>query len=461
MRVNFSLNMTQEQKLVMTQQMQLSVKLLQMSAYELQKYVINELEENPLLESNDDEKNGESKSKDEIDYKEFIKHLESDGYDSKVSGFEAYDKDEEYISPLNFVSSEKSLKEYLNDQIRDLDIDKHTKNICNYIIENIDDRGYLDNTVENIAKELNLKKSVVEDALKIVQSLEPDGIGARNLQECLKIQIHKIGKKDKKLFDIIDNYLEYLAENKYKFIAKELNITPKKVQDYADFIRTLEPKPSRGYYTGEEIKYLVPDAYIKKVGSEFIIIMNDNSIPNITINQLYKNILMNENDKDTVDYVKNKFNSAVFLLKSIGSRESTVYKILNEILKIQKDYFEYGEEYLKPMTLKEIADNLDMHESTISRGIKDKYISTNRGIIKIKDLFTTGVSSNISNEDVSANVVKKNIKEIIENEDKSKPVSDQRISDMLKKSGINIARRTVAKYRESLGIKSSSARKRL
>lgn len=456
MRMEFRLNLTQEQKLIMTQQMQLSVKLLQMSNFEIQKYIEKEVQENPVLDAEyRKNENDSDKLKDEIDYKKFLKYLDFDDY-----GHGSYSKDEEEVSPFNFISAKQSLKEFLVEQIVELGENNSVKSVCKYIIENIDERGYLDNTLEDIQNELGISKELAEKALAIIQSLEPLGIGARDIKECLKIQLTAKGIQDEKIYIIVTDYLEMIAENKYNIIAKDLKITIKEAQDYGDIIKSLEPKPSRGFYTGEETKYIVPEAYIKKIDGEYCIIMNDGSIPRLNINQLYKQIINKEEDKETVKFVKGKLNSAVFLIKSIRQRENTISNILEKILEIQKEYFEFGDEYLKPMTLKEIADSLEIHESTVSRAIREKYIHTDKGTIKIKDLFTTGISRTDSFEDISTKIIKKEIQDIVNSEDKKKPFSDQKICDLLKNKSIDISRRTVAKYREEIGIKSSSKRKR-
>ncbi|MBV7273168.1 RNA polymerase factor sigma-54 [Clostridium thailandense] len=452
--MDFGLSLTQEQKLIMTQEMQLSVKILQMSSFELQEHVEKELQENPVLDAKNIDTNNEEKNK--VDYKELIKYFEFDNY-----SHHGYEKnDDEEISPFNFISEKRSLKEYLKEQIRDLDEKGYVKAICLYIIENIDERGYLDIKDEEISEELKISPELTDYCIKAIQSLEPDGIGARDLKECLKIQIYKKALDDEKIYAIIDNYLELLAENKYNLISKELGINVKEAQEYGDIIKSLHPKPSRGFYTGEEVKYITPDAYIKKIDDEYYIIMNDSILPKLSINEIYKEIIKKEEDKDAVEYVKEKLNSALFLIKSIQHRKSTIYRVLEKILELQKDYFDYGEEYLKPMTLREIAENLEMHESTISRAIRDKYIYTSRGTVKIKDLFTTAISSSTNGEDVSVKIIKKAIKDLIDKEDKEKPLSDQVICNLLNKEGMNISRRTVAKYREELGIKSSKGRKR-
>jgi len=438
----------------MTQEMQLSVKLLQMTAFELQEHIEKELEENPVLDDKGEMFNTELKDK--IDFTEMAKYFE---YDSNT--WKSYTRDEnEEVSPFNFISESKSLKEFLIEQVSDLAETDYNKSICNYIIENIDSRGYLDISSETIAEELKIKKESVDNAINIIQSLEPVGIGARDLKECLKIQIDRKGIGDVCLYRIIDEYLELLAENKFNIIAKELNIDVKKAQEYGDIIRLLQPKPSSGFFTGEEVKYIVPDAYIKKIDKEYYIVMNDELGPKLTINGIYKEILKNDSDKEAVEYVKEKLNSALFLIKSIEHRKSTIYRVLEKIIELQREFFDFGKEHLKPMTLREIADSLEMHESTVSRAIRDKYIYTERGTIKIKDLFTTGISSSGSGEDVSTNIIKNSIKELIENEDRKAPLSDQGICDILNKKGMNISRRTVAKYREEMGIKSSKGRKR-
>ena len=252
-----------------------------------------------------------------------------------------------------------------------------------------------------------------------------------------------------------------MADCKYNYIAKELKITPKEVQAYGDIIKTLEPKPARGYYTGEEIKFIIPDAYIVKIRDEYSVIMNKDIIPNITINNLYKQEILNGKDKREVEYVKEKVNDAISLITDIEQRNNTILKLLECIVKKQKAYFENGQEYLKPMTMRELANEMCLHESTVSRAIKDKYILTSRGTIKIKDLFCNRIiSSGIEGEDVSTNTIKNKIKQLIKLENKSKPLSDQAICDLLNKEDIAISRRTVAKYREELDIKSSTKRKR-
>ncbi|MGL4449678.1 MAG: RNA polymerase factor sigma-54 [Sarcina sp.] len=464
MEMNFSLTMSQEQKLVMTQQMQQSIKLLQMSTCDLREYIEKEYAENPVLEASfHDMEMPENKEQDRIDYKEFIKYLEFDNYGSQ--SYADYSSDDKKASPFNFISNEKSLKDYLKEQISDLNLIDKERVLTEYMIESLNEKGYLDITLEEIANELYEDIDEVELALMIVQGLEPIGIGARSLKECLTIQLRKKKILNDIAQNMIENHLEDIADNKYQAIAKKLKISVQEAQNYGDIIKGLEPKPARGFYTGEEVKFVVPDAEIRKIDGEYFIIMNNKVIPTLSINPIYNEVL-NEDDKNAKEYVKEKMNKAMFLIKSIEQRKSTLYKVLEKILEFQRGFFEHGKKALKPMTLKQIAEAIDMHESTVSRAIREKYILTSFGTIKIKDLFvsglqnTTAANSSVEDEDVTVTNIKRQIEIIINQEDKKKPLSDQIIANKLSEQDIKISRRTVAKYREEIGIKSSSKRKR-
>ncbi len=447
--MDLNLNLTQQQKLVMSQSMQLSVKLLQLSNIELLEYINKEIQENPVIDVEYKES-----IPDNMDYKDF-----SDYFKQSTTNYEAVVRNEDEVSPFNFISEKKSLKDFLKTQIGESNESSEVKALCEYLIESIDSRGYFDENIEEVAKELKIDSEKAIDALYKVQNLEPPGIGARNLCECLKIQAMKKGILDEAMEKIIDEYLDDLANNKYSKMAAELNITIEMAQAYGDVLKSFEPKPSRGFYTGDETKFIAPDAYIERIGNELFIIMNDDAVPRLSVNNMYRSILDETADIDAQKYVKEKINSALFLMKSIEMRRSTIYKVLEQIVEIQRKYFLMEENYLKPMLLKDIAEKLQMHESTISRAIKEKYVYTDRGILKIKDLFNNSIS-NDSNEDISTKVIKDEIKRIVDNEDKKKPVSDQVICQILIEAGHNISRRTVAKYREEIGIKASSKRKR-
>ncbi|ALB48069.1 MULTISPECIES: RNA polymerase factor sigma-54 [Clostridium] len=463
MNLDYNMKMTQEQRLVLTQNMQQSIKLLQMSLHDLREYIDNEYSENPVLEVNeeissyDDEQiNRDVNIEDKYDHKKLVEELYSDNYKDRSET--NYSNEE--VSPLNFIEKKVSLKEYLQEQLIEADIDQYMLDICNYIVESLDYRGYLEISTGELAEELNIPEEIVNKALDVVQALEPYGIGARNIKECLLIQSLKLNILDDVIEKIILNHLENIAENKYETVAKDLNINPREAQRYGDLIKKLEPKPSRGFYTGEEVNYIIPDAEIKNVDGEFFILMNESVLPRLMINKTYRDVLRNNQDSETNTYVKEKINQALFLIKSIEQRKNTLYKVLECVVEKQNDFFKFGRQYIKPLTLKEVAEIINLHESTVSRAIKDKYVLTSYGTVKIKDLFASGLSSN-NNEDMATSKIKNEIKKIIEEENKSKPLSDQLISSMLVEKNMNISRRTVAKYREELGIKSSSARKRL
>lgn len=463
MNLDYNMKMTQEQRLVLTQNMQQSIKLLQMSLHDLREYIDNEYSENPVLEVNeeissyDDEQiNRDVNIEDKYDHKKLVEELYSDNYKDRSET--NYSNEE--VSPLNFIEKKVSLKEYLQEQLIEADVNQYMLDICNYIVESLDYRGYLEISTRELAEELNISEEIVNKALEVVQALEPYGIGARNIKECLLIQSLKLNILDDTIEKIILNHLENIAENKYEVVAKDLNINPREAQRYGDLIKKLEPKPSRGFYTGEEVNYIIPDAEIKNVDGEFFILMNESVLPRLMINKTYRDVLRNNQDSETNTYVKEKINQALFLIKSIEQRKNTLYKVLECVVEKQNDFFKFGRQYIKPLTLKEVAEIINLHESTVSRAIKDKYVLTSYGTIKIKDLFASGLSSN-NNEDMATSKIKNEIKKIIEEENKSKPLSDQLISSMLVEKNMNISRRTVAKYREELGIKSSSARKRL
>ena len=459
MKMEYEYNLTQNQKLALTQEMKLSIKVLQMSANELREFIDNEFSENPVLEIKEDYTDNtqdSNKELDKYDYKEMIKYLEFDNY-----GAQSYGSYDDEVSPFNFISEKKSLKEYLHEQLAEIEGDSFIKGIADYIIESLDNRGYLEISIEEIARELEISSSCVEKALEVVQELEPYGIGARNLKECLKLELIHLGLINGILEGIVDNYLEDLANNKYKNIADKFNISQREAQRYGDVIKKLEPKPSSGFYTGEDVKFIMPDAEIRNIQGEYYIIMNDKLLPSLSINNVYKQVINSGEKSDTSKYVKEKLDKALFLIKSIEQRRSTLYNVLEKVVEKQTEFFDRGLNLLKPMTLKDISEEIEVHESTVSRAIKDKYILTTFGTIKIKDLFSTGVASKENSEDISVVKIKNRIKELIDVENKIKPLSDQFICDELNKEDMNISRRTVAKYREEVGIKSSSKRKRL
>ena len=461
MNLDYSMKMTQQQKMIMTQNMQQSIKLLQMSLHDLREYLDNEYSENPILEINEQSDFSEDTHDNNLEKYNAKKIAEEMDYDTYKDRPERISSNED-VSPLNFIEEKKSLKEYLYEQLLELNEDQYIIMIAKYIIESLDGKGYLEISIEELSIELKIQKEDIEKGLNLVQSLEPYGIGARNIKECLIIQSKKLKILDDNMEMIIQDYLEDVAENKYELIGKYLEISPREAQRYGDLIKKLEPKPSRGFYTGEEVNYIIPDAEIKNIDGEFFIIMNESVLPKLIINKTYRDVLKNGNDSEVNSYVKDKINKALFLIKAIEDRKNTLYRVLECLIDKQKEFFEKGYSYIKPLNLKEVSTLLEVHDSTISRTIKDKYILTSYGTIKIKELFANGFTNKKSDlENITINKIKNEIKKIVNEEDKAKPLSDQSISLIFKENNIKISRRTIAKYREELGIKSSSIRKRL
>ncbi len=456
MQFNFNLKMNQQQKLSMTQSMKQSLNILQMSTYELRQYINEAFLENPLLDGEFGFVNSREREVDQLTYNKMIKMSEFDSYASNMS-YDSYTSNNEDNSPYKFISEKKSLKDYLYDQLNGIAINKKIKAIVKYLIEDLDGRGYLSEGLESICKELKICKEDGQAALEILQSLEPTGIGARDLRECLRIQLEKKNILDSNLNNILLYYLEFIAENKYKYIAKKLNISDKEAQHYGDIIKSLEPKPSRGFFTGEDLKFIIPDAYIVKGEEGFEIELNNNALPRISLNKYYSDILIN--NKDDSKYIKEKAKEASMLIKNIDERKNTLYLILEYIVIKQQKFFESGPGCLRKMTLQEAADNIGFSVSTVSRAINEKYIYTDFGTVAIRSLFSKGdISDKSDDKDMG---IKYRIKILIEGEDKKNPLSDQAICDELNKSNLNISRRTVAKYREEMGIKSSAKRKRI
>ena len=390
MNMNLVQGKVQHQKLILTSEMRQSLRILQMPLFELQQDIDRELAENPLLEvvpeENTPDEPAVSGTNAELNYQELIQNLEMADYDRPSVDNDFTDRND----PLNLVTAKNTLKDYLMAQLFDLKEEGPVIAICKYIIENIDERGYLNGTVEEIAVELKIEVDRVSYALELVQDFQPWGIAARDLKECLKIQLRKKQVREEYICRLVEECLELLADNKMKEIAKKLQISVAEVQQACQIIRTLEPKPARGFDTGNPEHYIIPEAYIRKIGDEFYILMNESFLPKLTINQLYKSIIKKPEDAQTVNFVKDKLNSAVLLIKNIEHRNRTLYRILQKIVELQKEYFNMGEHFLKPMSFGDIAVALNLHESTVSRAVRDKYIGTPFHTVKLKDLLPSG-----------------------------------------------------------------------
>lgn len=410
--MDFTLKLKQEMKLSLTQEMKISMNILQMSSSNLKDFIEKEALKNPMLEVT---------------------------YSTPSS---KYNSDEETPSPFDFIIEEKTLIDFLEEQLGYLKISSKIKSICEYVINNLDDRGYLSISKLEVKKALKASTNQMKEAMDIIYSLEPVGIGSENLKENLKIQL--IGKNiiDEKLFSLIDNYLEELGDKNYSIISDKLNISIEQIEDYLYIIKTLEPIPARGYFVGNKTNYVVPEAKIEIIDEELVVTLNEEVIPKIKINNSY----VSTNSLSD----KNNMYTALNLIKSIEKRYITLERVLNQLAIKQKTFFFKGKDFLHTLTLKDIARELNLHESTISRTVRDKFIETPQGMIAIKSLF-------ILNSECLE--IKKVIERLIKSENKSSPLSDEKISLYFKNKGCNIARRTIAKYREELGIASTRERK--
>lgn len=461
MKMGYNLQLEQTQKLIMTPQLKQAIKILQLSSMELDQYIEQQLEKNPVLdidreavETLDTGKDLQQEKVKEIDWKEFAEDYDNYSHPRKTS----YSSENDF-NYENIISTGTTLQDHLLFQYHLSLLDKNYNDIGEYIIYSLDENGYLTVSVEEIAAELREDQSIVEQILQIIQTFDPPGVGARSLKECLKIQLNHLGVTCSKIHQIVEDFLEDVAQKKYPHIAKQMGITVQEVQKICDFIKTLEPKPGRKFSPSNH-NYITPDAVIKKIGDEYVILVNDYSAPRLMIRDDYRKLLSSEGENsDTVKFLNDNFNAALWLIKSIEQRRQTIYRVVEIILKKQRNFFEYGKKYLTPMTLKEIADEIKVHESTVSRATNGKYVETPVGTFELKYFFSSGVEG-MNGEGISAESIKSFISEIIAGENTEKPLSDSKIAEILIAKGIPISRRTVAKYRDDLGIPSSSKRKR-
>ncbi len=452
MKLGYELTIEQTQKLSMTPELIQAIQILQFNNQELVDYVQNELMENPVLEA--------EKSYDAQDVDIRAKIREADYEEQSFRQWEYSPDDDDDYTYEQYAWEEDTLTDYLLSQLQFSSLKDIKAKIGRYIIEAIDDNGYLTVSVEEIAEALHVETDIVEETLNFIQTFEPSGVAARNLRECLIIQLAAKGLLTDEIEYIIENMLQDLADNRIAFIAKTLGMKNQEVQQIADLIRTLEPKPGRLFSSGETIRYVVPDIFVEKVNGEYVVTNNDTSVPKLMVSSYY-NKLTAEADKDEEldKYLNDRFNAAVWLIRSIEQRKQTIFNVASAVVKYQQEFFDKGEKFLKTLTLKQIADEIGVHESTVSRSINGKYMQSPRGVFEMKYFFSSGVSGG-DGEGVSSNSVKSIIKEIIAEEDPRKPYSDQDMVEILKEKGIDISRRTVAKYREGMNILSSSKRRR-
>jgi RNA polymerase sigma-54 factor len=478
------------QKLIMTPQLQQAIKLLQLSRLELSQSIAQELVENPVLEELSPDAPEEAAESEAGEQAELPQQAETpqeretapEGETELKSDLELGPRWDEYLDDMSdgrdfgaMEADEKELPSYdqtltrlpsLSDhllwQLRLSTSEPRLLDGGEIIIGNIDDDGYLRAFLDEMAKDSGLPLKDLERALALIQGFDPLGVGARDLRECLLIQVKQLDLQGTLVEKIIRDHLLDLEKRKYQNIAKVLNVTQQEVMDASRvIIHDLEPKPGRPY-AAADTQYVVPDVYVIKVEDRYVIQLNDEGFPRVRINPYYRKLLAQKDtvDKTTRDYIEERLRSAQWLIKGMEQRNKTIYKVAESIVKFQSDFLDQGISHLKPMVLKDVAEDISMHESTISRVTTNKYMHTPQGIFPLKFFFTTGFTAGTGAE-VSSLTVKDAIQKMIKEEDAGAPLKDQQIVDMLKSRGIDIARRTVAKYREELRIPPTSVRKRM
>lgn len=464
------------QQLVMTPQLQQAIKLLQLSRLELMETVQQELLENPLLEEvmieeerpepiiTEDPHAPDSTTDEGAMQRELQKTAEWDDYigdfasTSRQATVREYEAPEEGMSFEARLASKTSLEGHLSWQINFSTFTDLERTIADVIVGNLDAMGYLQSTVEEIAAETGAEPEHVEKVLFALQRFDPVGVAARTPQECLLVQLEVYGHTDPVLLEIVRDHLEDLEKKRYKPLAKKFRITFDDIKNYLDIIQTLDPLPG-SHFSSTEPVYVSPDAFVYKYGEEFVIVLNEDGLPKLQLSPYYMEDFSRTKGGKDKEYLQDKIRSAQWLMKSLYQRQRTLFKVLESIVKFQDGFFREGVTKLKPLILKDVADDISMHESTVSRITTSKYVATPHGIFELKFFFNSSLELD-DGSSVGSESVKAEIKQLISGENHKKPISDEQIADILKqKLQVNIARRTVAKYRMAMGIDSSSKRK--
>jgi RNA polymerase sigma-54 factor len=463
------------QKLILTPQLQQAIKLLQLPQLELSQTLQNELVENPFLEEATEELTAEESASEEQPEPETAGNTESEvqvGGDVDFSVSDYFDtrstdgRDLGYFTPditptqtlEHYVSEGTDLYDHLSWQLRLSDAEPALREVAEVVIGNIDDNGYLKATDDEIASYAGCSIEEARKAIALVQTFDPLGVGARGLKECLLLQLEPLNLKGTLVESLIADNLKDIEKRKFQQLATRYACSLEEIKEAVRVIGDLEPKPGRGFSASQPV-YIKPDVYVIRADDGFQILLNDDSIPNIRINNYYKKLLMAKEalEKNEKAYLEDKLRSAVWLLKSLDHRNKTIYRVTECIVKFQREFFESGVAHLKPLNLKDVAQELDMHESTISRATSNKYLSCSHGLFNFRYFFSSGLKTDTGS--VSSTSVKEMIKKLVSEEDAKKPLSDQKISEMLKQFNIKVARRTVAKYREELSIPPQNIRK--
>ncbi len=471
MRMEYGLYLEQTQKLIMTPELRQAIVILQLPSLELAQYIQQQLTENPVLEIKEETPEREAGREEDAAAEQVVP--ESETFDLDWQEYFQDGSDLGYIrSPReqlpessfeSFLTEAPTLHEHLQVQLMLALPEGRARHIGEFIIGNIDENGYLRITVEEIARLFDTGQEEVIRVLQVIQGFDPPGVGARNLVECLLLQLQHFNgaTAGSHVQTIIQEHLAELGGGRLAKIGKALGISVEEVQAAADIIRRLDPKPGRRFGHAGDVRYIVPDVVVERVGKEYVVLVNDVSVPRLGINPLYQSLIRREGtcDEDTRRFIEGKLNAAAWIIRSIEHRRLTLYRVVNCIIDFQREFMEKGVKYLKPLTLKQVAEVLGLHESTVSRATSNKYAQTPQGVFELKFFFASGVQ-NQDGSATSAKSIKRLIQEQVQGEDPKNPLTDQELANRLSSRGIRISRRTVAKYRDEIGIPAVSRRKR-
>lgn len=463
---------TQRQMQILAPQLRQSLELLQVATLELRTLVQQEMEQNPTLEETPMEmerieiepEKPEKTDEEEAFDQEFDKLAKLDDewreYFNQTSGGQTYSKESAEKRQFLFdsLSQPLSLQQHLMGQLAIATQNETERQIGELLIGSINDEGFLTSTIEELAETTGFSVDQIRAMLVLIQEFDPIGVGARDLRECLLIQLRRLGRGRSAAATIVEHHLEALGGRKFAEIARALRTTVENVHEAARLIATLEPKPGRAFIS-EEPSYVLPEVSVVRNGDEYVILMNNEQIPHLHISEHYKQLMADEATRPEVrNYIREKVRAGMFLIKSIGQRQQTIYNIAREIVRVQRDFLDHGITHLRPLTMAEIAGVLGIHETTVSRAIANKYMSTPRGTFEMKYFFTPGYKT-ADGQQVSNKTIKDVIAQMVAEEDPTAPLSDDAMTKKLKEQGLSVARRTIAKYRDELKILPSHLRR--
>lgn len=473
----------QSQNLTMTPQLQQAIKLLTLTHLEMTNVIAEEMVENPMLEElgpSDDERNTDEDyklerletqneevsaenfqeesivNKDDFDWQSYIESYENSNSSQPPSM--ATPDSEDAPNYENMVSQGQTLADHLEWQLRMEDLSPLQLQFAELVIHNINDDGYLEVSYDELYSQTDLAKEDCEELIDKIQHLDPVGCGTTNLSECLMVQARAAEERSPLLERLIWDHLEDLKRQDFKLISEKTGASEDMVKDTAMILQNFHPRPGRLVVT-QETHYVVPDIYVKEIGGEFVVQVNDEGVPRLKISKLYRDMIKQKGDAQAKEFVQDKLRSALWLIKSIQTRQNTIFNVAKAIVSQQQEFFKKGPRFLKPMVLKDVAGEVGVHESTVSRVTTNKYMHTPIGLFELKYFFNSGIGGKNGGSEITNEVLKFKIKELIDNENPKKPLSDQKIADLLSRQDVEVARRTVAKYRELLDIPSSSKRK--